>query len=382
VLAGGASRASYLRGIGTILDEPAVVVQTQGRPVGKLDGRFAALLEVGDRFALAGSVWRVVLRTSELIEATRDASRRGAPARWSGSRQPRSELVAARMESLLGALDAVIPAGAPRDEGALARAHADAARVLALGEGETSVARALVQLVLAQRAHSAVPAPGRFVIEALRGRGQTHLVLHTFAGAGANEVLGRALASRMGAALDEESLDEGSEFACTDEGLVVTLRTAPKGPALEASLRRALDPRGLYEDALRTLEGGSLARSHFREVARIAQLTPSSGRPGAASPSLLYDVLRKHAPSHLLLRALSHTLWSALDGERAVNFLSVAARRPWHVVACTGPSPLAIPVFARGEARRDRLAPDDLDGALVEAAHALYLRSGGAAAMP
>jgi ATP-dependent Lhr-like helicase len=127
----------------------------------------------------------------------------------------------------------------------------------------------------------------------------------------------------------------------------------------------------------RTLDGSMLAKSAFREVARVAQLSTADTRPGGATPGLLYDVLRKHAPGHLLLSALDRSIMAALDVERAERALRSLVAQP-HVpfFVLDAPSPMSVPVLARGARTMDRVAPDDLDGALARAAHELWLRSG------
>lgn len=369
VLSGPRSHRAYLRGVGTIVEDPAVPVRTAGRAVGSVDGRFAALLEPGDRFALAGLTWRVIDRRSDALEVVRERDRRGPAACWLGARLAQSELLTEECAALYAELDALVPAEAQRNRAAREACVTSLAARWSLAPAS---AAALVDLACAQREFSAIPTPTRFVVELLRERGLLHVVAHTFAGANANEVIGRVLAARMRAATGA-----GAEVNAADAGVVVTTR-APRGGRLpsEQQLREWLDPSGLERDLEGTLEGSSLARALFREVARIAQLWISDARSGSASPQLLYDVLCKNAPEHLLLRALAQTLWRTLDGERAARVLNAAQHRHWHVSVARSPSALAIPLFAQGA--RDRVEPEDLESALVEAAHALYARYGGA----
>jgi ATP-dependent Lhr-like helicase len=369
VLTDARSLRTYLRGVGTIVDEPAVAVKTQGRLVGHVEGRFAATLEAGDRFAFAGSTWRVITRTAVQLEVVRDRDRTGLVARWHGSRLAQSERLAEECALLYAELDARVPASAAHDPAARETALDAVATALAL---EPAHAQALVELVLAQRATSALPTPSRFVLELVTEGARLHLIAQTFAGSAANEVIGRAVAARV-----RRASGRGAEFAVTDAAVAVTFARG-RGRALpgEEQLRELLDPSGLERDLAETLEGSALAKMHFRDVARVAQLTVGADRPGAATPALLYDVLHKHAPDHLLLRALAHTLWSSLDGVRAERVLVEAQRRRWHLSVASQPSPLAIPVFVQGVRLRDRLPPEDLESALAAAAHALYLAHG------
>ena len=87
------------------------------------------------------------------------------------------------------------------------------------------------------------------------------------------------------------------------------------------------------------------------------------------------DVLRKHDPDHVLLRALRATLWNSLDGPRAARCLDALADRRWVLATLDRPSPIAIPAFAW--ASRDAVRPDDPEAALAAAAHALFQRAAG-----
>ncbi|MFO0561977.1 MAG: DEAD/DEAH box helicase [Polyangiales bacterium] len=369
-LCDSAARRAYLRAIGTIVDDPAVEVVFASRLIGRIEGRFAQGLEVGDRFALAGSVWKILARTPERVEVSRDDKGRGPVARWTGARMTRSELVSREVARCYAALD--------RECAHEINTSDSDALLGALGD-ELSVDRATAALLAkwtrAQRAVSAVPTAERLVLECVRGRTTDTLVLFTFAGWSANEAIARASAERWRA-----HTGAGCEFSASDIGLALTL---PRRASLRASRAdEALSlfaPNALRAVLRRTLDGSMLAKSTFREVARVAQLSTADTRPGGATPGLLYDVLRKHAPGHLLLSALDRSIMAALDVDRAERALRSLAAQP-HVpfFVLDAPSPMSVPVLARGERTTDRVAPDDLDGALARVAHELWLRSGAA----
>jgi ATP-dependent Lhr-like helicase len=251
VLAGPRSLRRYLRGIGTIVDEPAVPVKSQGRLVGHVDGRFAASLEVGDRFALAGSTWKVLARTATQLDVARERDTTGHVARWQGQRLAQSERIAEACERLYGELDALVPARAAHDEGAREATVEAVAQALGL---EVANARAVVDLVLAQRVGCAVPGPSRFVVELLREGVRLHLIAHTFAGAWANEAIGRAVAARI-----RRASGRGAEITVTDAGVALTVaRGAREALPGEEELRTLFDPHGLEADLAARWRGTSL----------------------------------------------------------------------------------------------------------------------------
>jgi ATP-dependent Lhr-like helicase len=357
-LSGKRSLRRYLQAVGAIVGDLAVLVRNGTFTVGQVEGRFAAMLEPGDRFVLGARTWRVASVTGAEIQVRPDRGRETTVPAWAGARAAQSERVSAACERAFAAVDAALDL--PDEPSRVAAVRS------ALGAGEDN-ARAVLRLARAQRTTSALPSPSRFVVERVRERGRHHVAAFTLAGSTANEVIARAVATRA-----RRETGRGAEVAATDECAVVTFAGAGDVPD-EATLRRWLAPGDLFDDLLDSLEGSALAGAYFREVARVAQLwAPERGR-GTVTPGLLYDVLRKHDPDHVLLRALRFTLWTALDGPRAERCLAAMAARPWSVATLDRPSALAIPAFAWAE--RDAVRPDDPEAALAAAAHALFQRA-------
>jgi len=357
-LSGRRSLRRYLQAVGTIVGDLVVPVRHGTFSIGQVDGRFAAMLAPADRFVLGARTWRVAAITNSEIQVRPDRGRGSTVPAWSGGRASQSERIASECERLFGVLEPVLELP---DE----RACIDAV-CTALGVGPEN-ARAVLRLLRAQRAVSALPSPSRFVIECVRDRGRYHVVAFTLAGSTANEVIARVVAVRA-----RRETGRGAEVVASDECAVVTFTDAL--PSIDGRvLRRWLAPDGLFEDLIESLDGSALAGAYFREVARVAQLwAPERGR-GAVTPGLLYEVLRKHDPDHVLLRALRNTLWTSLDGPRAVRCLEGMARRSWVVTHLDRPSALSIPAFVWIE--RDTVHAEDPEAALAAAAHALFLRT-------
>lgn len=346
------SERRYRQGIGTIVGDVSVEVHHGRRVVGQLDGRFAVSLGEGDRFVLGGRKWRVVARTGDALAVQPDRSPERALPAWLGQRQPQSAQVADAVESLWAELAALVPSD-----------DAEARVAGRLGVHPVT-ARAVCAVARAQARASSAPGPDRFVVELHRDGERAHLVAFTFAGSMANELIARAVATRH-----RDDTGEGATVAALDEAVCVTA-SAPLAKVTLATLRRWFSPDDLRADAMRALDEGVLSGAYFREVARVSQLWLPGGKPGAATPGLLHDVLRKHDPDHVLLRALDHTLWTSLDGERALDVLADRAGRRWHVHRLDAPSPLSIP--ARTWMDRDAVRGDDPERALLDAANRLF----------
>lgn len=351
------SMIRYLRGIGTIMSDVTATVICGAQVLGELQGRFASSLDVGDRFALGGRCWRVVGRASGTIFVRADRSRDRVLPAWEGSAASLSPRMTEALESLWTRLDAIDLSRRGEALGAIATQLALSA----------SAAEKLLELLLAQRAFTPLPSQRRFVIEVQADEGALSVVAHTFAGRSVNQVIARALALRA-----RESTGDGADITANDWSACARIPWRGALPG-EETLRAWLDPRGLRDALVEAQDGSTLGAASFREVARIAQLWLPDARRGAVTPGLLYDVLRRHDPEHVLLRAQRHTLWFSLEGPRAEATLVERQSRRWCVCAGAALSPLALPVVAA--MARDTLRPDDLEASLLDAANALYRRT-------
>jgi ATP-dependent Lhr-like helicase len=152
-------------------------------------------------------------------------------------------------------------------------------------------------------------------------------------------------------------------FVATDYVLGVWSAMQPVGVA------SLFDQDMLGDDLEAWMAESSMLRRNFRNVAVIAGLTPRQ-QPGAAhsrrqvtvNTDLIYDVLRKHQPDHVLLRAARDDATSGLiDLGRLAGFLGRIRGRIVHM-ALSRVSPLAVPVLleigresVRGAATEDAL---------------------------
>ena len=145
-----------------------------------------------------------------------------------------------------------------------------------------------------------------------------------------------------------------------------------------------LSPEGLLDDLRESLNLGELARRQFREIARVAGLLPPS-LPGRAprslrqlqaSSGLIYDVLRRFDPQHLLLAQAEREVFSAqLEVTRMAEALSDCARRTLDLRAPRSLTPLSFPLWA--ENLRGQLSSEDWKTRVQRAAARLEQRHAG-----
>ncbi len=338
--------------IGTITADGAVNVRyLSGASLGSVEESFISRLRPRDRFQFAGRTLELVSvdgMTAHVRKAA--ASRAGASVpRWQGGRMPLStELGEAVQAALAG----------PRD---------------------TAELRALGPLLDLQASVSAVPSPETLLVEELPARGSAGglLFVYPFAGRAVHEGMAALCALRWGRATPNTFL-----FAVNDYGFV--LQAQQRVPVDEALLRRLLTPEGLMADLREALNLSEMARRQFREIARVAGMlvpslpggAPRSLRQLQASSGLLFDVLRRHDPDHVLLAQAEREVFEAqMDVLALQATLQRCAGRRTVLRAPAQLTPLSFPLWA--ETVRGELSTEDWSARVRRAAE--QLQQGGPA---
>jgi ATP-dependent Lhr-like helicase len=136
------------------------------------------------------------------------------------------------------------------------------------------------------------------------------------------------------------------------------------------------DPAALFsadileQEFVEWVEGSSLLKRAFREVAVIGGLVErhhpgkrKSGRQVTFSTDLIYDVLRRYEPDHLLLKAAWDDARTRMtDVGRLARLLDRAADTMLHVTL-ERVSPMAVPVLVI--VGRERTATGTVDDSLL-----------------
>ncbi|HVJ38430.1 MAG TPA: ligase-associated DNA damage response DEXH box helicase [Stenotrophomonas sp.] len=334
--------------IGTISSDGSVRVRfLRGGDLGTVEEQFVGRLRRGDRFQFAGRLLELV-RLEDMTAYVRLAKGgEGAVPRWMGGRLPLSATLGRELESVLGEPD-------------------DSPELIALAP-----------LLRLQARLSALPGQGRLLAETLRTREGRHLFLYPFAGRQVHEGLAALLALRWGRA-QANSFD----YAANDYGLVLSPANEVVPDA--ALLTQLLDPANLLEDLRESLNLAELARRQFREIARVSGLlipqlpgrTPRSLRQLQASSGLLYDVLRRFDPGHLLLeQAEREVLGGQLELARLASTLADCTSRTLALRQPRSLTPLSFPLWA--ERSRGQLSTEDWKARVQRAAAQLERRHGG-----
>lgn len=309
--------------IGTITSDGMVEVRFQGgKRLGSVEESFIGSLRPGDRFVFAGRVLEL-LRVRDLTARVRLAPRGdGVVPRWMGGRMPLSTQLGAALARELGAW----------------------------GDGRRTdgpEARAVEPLLEVQARWSAVPRERELLLERLRTREGHHVFLFPFLGRLAHDGLSALVAHRLA-----RQAPRTIHVSANDYGFEILSRD-PLPEAAEA-WRELLSPRDLLPDLLECINAAGLARTRFREIARVAGLV-FQGFPGAgksarqlqASSGLIWDVLERWDPDNLFLdQARREVLERELEVRRLREGIEAVADRRLLMREPPRLTPLAFPLWA------------------------------------
>ncbi|WP_421851668.1 ligase-associated DNA damage response DEXH box helicase [Novosphingobium sp.] len=297
---------------GIIVDSEMLEVRFRnGRSLGKVEESFGAGLKPGDTFRFAGLDLEVEgVRDLELI--VRGAKSAGQIPSYNGARMPLTTHLSTRVQAMLA------------DRTGWGRFPDDVREWLEV-----------------QDWRSRLPAPGELLVESFPHGGRAYTVYYTFEGWNANQSLGMLITRRM-----EDAGLSPMGFVANDYALGVWGLRPVKDPA------RLLSPDILTDEFVEWVQNSYLLRRAFREVAVISGLVErqqpgarKSGRQVTFSTDLIYDVLRKHEPEHLLLEAAWADARARMtDVGRLGALLDRAAAELVHV-ELDRVTPLAVPLM-------------------------------------
>jgi ATP-dependent Lhr-like helicase len=217
-----------------------------------------------------------------------------------------------------------------------------------------------------QDRRSRLPRPGELLVETFPRDGRHYMVAYSFEGWNAHQSLGMLITRRM-EALGLKPLG----FVSNDYALACYGLEEITDPAALFS------PDILEHEFVDWVQGSNLLKRAFREVAVIGGLVErqhpgkrKTGRQVTFSTDLIYDVLRKYEPSHLLLQAAWDDARARMtDVGRLAHLLDRAGETMLHV-RLDRVSPLAVPVLVL--IGRESVAQSGADDALLsEAAETL-----------
>jgi ATP-dependent Lhr-like helicase len=306
--------------IGTIVEYAKLKVRRfpnmtskRGRNIGEIEERFVMGLAPGDTFLFGGEVLR--------YHGVRDMALEASPAR---------KLTPPRVPAYAGGM---MP---------LSTFLADGVRRVVSDERQWGRLPQQVQSWLTLQAQfSELPKKDGVLVESFFDRGVYVIVVHSFEGRKMNMALGLLMTRRM-----ERRRLKPLTYSITDYALTIT--SIDRVEDVESLMREDV----LTEEYERWVVEAPMVKRSFRKIATIAGLTEQR-LPGAKrtmkqvsfSTDIIYDVLLKYDPDHILLRiAREEAERDLLDIPRLRNWLAdtqgkVTFRALPHA------SPLSIPAM-------------------------------------
>jgi ATP-dependent Lhr-like helicase len=212
---------------------------------------------------------------------------------------------------------------------------------------------------------SRLPAPDELLVETFPHEGRHYMVAYSFEGWNAHQSLGMLITRRMETAGLRPLGFVSNDYALACYSLDPVLDPAP-----------FFSPDILEHEFVDWVQGSHLLKRAFREVAVIGGLVErhhpgkrKSGRQVSFSTDLIYDVLRRYEPDHLLLKAAWADARTRLtDVGRLANLLDRAQGTMVHVTL-DRVSPMAVPVLVI--IGRERTAQGTADDSLLIEAESL-----------
>ncbi len=337
----------YRLNVGTIVEATMLKVRLAGaksryggRVLGEVEEYFAEQLSPGDTFVFAGEVLEFITIVENEVRAARTSAAEPKVPSYEGGKFPLSTFLAAGVRALL----------------------ATPARWPALPE------QVHEWLALQQR-RSRLPGREDLLVETFPRGGRHYLVAYPFEGRLAHRTLGMLLTRRLDRAGLHPLGFMANDYALAIYGLSDLSQAVARG---RLSLDGLFDADMLGDDLEAWLAETSLMKRTFRQCAVIAGLIErrfpgkeKNSRQVTMSTDLVYDVLRRHEPGHVLLRAArADAATGLLDIRRLSDMLTRIRGRIDHV-ALPRVSPLAVPVML--EIGREMVAGAANEALLAEA---------------
>jgi ATP-dependent helicase Lhr and Lhr-like helicase len=344
--------AAHRMNIGTIVEAPVLKVKLTakrgfGQTLGEIEEYFVNMLRPGDTFMFAGRLLRFIRIRETACECMEGGDGDPMVPAYEGGRMPLTTNLADRVRILLQTPEKwdLFP----------------------------DQVRDWLKL---QRGVSRLPGRNDLLVETFPRGDRWYLVAYCFEGRNAHQTLGMLITKRM-----ERAGMAPLGFVATDYVLGIWSANRPNNVAA------LFDQDMLGDDLEAWLADSSMLKRTFRNVAVIAGLIQRN-LPGAeknrrqvtVNSDLIYDVLRRHQPGHILLRATRADAASGLiDVGRIAGMLARVRGKIVHMVL-SRVSPLAVPVLL--EIGRESVRTDTDEEALLAEAEAIIAEATGEAPPP
>lgn len=348
----------YRLNVGTIIEAPMLNVRYArrsgpvgrgGMVLGKIEEYFIDSLTPGDTFLFAGKVLKFEgIRENECFVSNGTGKDPSVPV-YAGGKFPLSTYLAATVRAMIARPDA----------------H--------------ELPRQVAEWLGLQAQLSLLPREGELLVETFPRNDRHYLVAYPFEGRPAHQTLGMLLTRRL-----ERRGAKPLGFVATDYAIAIW--GVEDIGAMAAA--RALTMDGLFhedmlgDDLEAWLDESWLLKRTFRDCALISGLIEKrhpgqekTGRQVNVGADLIYDVLRRHEPDHVLLRATRQDAASGLLDVARLGAMLKRIRGRIVLRRLDRISPLAVPLML--EIGREPVQGETGESLLAEAAEQLLREAEG-----
>ncbi len=285
-----------------------------GRILGEVEEYFAQGLTPGDTFFFAGEVLAFVGIRDMTVEAKPASGGEPKVPSYEGGQMPLSTFLADGVRALL-----------------------------AQPEEWRNLPGDVREWLDLQARFSIIPDPGTLLVEHFFHRRFHHTVFYTFAGRRANQTLGMLITRRM------EHLDlKPISYQITDYGLIIS----GLSPVKREHVAQFLAPDILGDQLEEWISESTMMKRSFRHVATITGLVEQQNnaarktmRQMTISTDLIYDVLRRYEPDHILLAVARRDAERELLDLKRLSELLTRFQDRWRFQTLDRASPFSIPVL-------------------------------------
>lgn len=329
----------YRMNIGTIVESPMLQVKMGRRKLGTIEENFINHLAPGDTFLFAGNVVKFEGLHDMMVMVSRTTSKDAKIPSYDGGKLPMSTHLSFRVRQLL-------------EERHEWPTLPDNVRHWLEHQEERSI----------------LPDTHTMLVEIFPRQRKHYLVAYTFAGRTANQTLGFLIMRRL-----QRNGDKPVSFVATDYAIAITMLQSP------TNIEDLFSVNLLGEELNEWLQDTPLIKRLFREDAVIAGLierrhpgSQKTGRQMTFSSDLIYEVLYKYEPDHILLRAARQDANGGLIDIDRLTDLLVSIQGKIIIKNLKKISPLAVPMIlqiARENLSRKQVGEyylEDLEQSLLE----------------
>ena len=309
-------RNKYRLNVGTIVESYMLKVKLGNRTLGQVEEWFIEGLNQGDTFLFGGRVleYQYLSNNNVIVRTTKDQQPK-IPS-YAGGRLPLSSELSFQVRSLISK-----------------------------EKNWKNLPSQISEWLKLQLKFSNIPSPEKLLVEIfprkIKNKKRYFLICYSFEGRNANQTLGFLISKRM------------QRMGCKPIGFVATeYALAIWSMNMVEDINILLSDDIMLDDLYEWLEETPLLKKNFRDAAIISglieRIIPGQKKTGKQimfNSDLIFDVLKKHEPNHLLLQVARQDSYRGLiDLDRLSEFLK-RIKKNIILKKLNQISPLAIPLI-------------------------------------